>query len=110
MSPQELTTRSSNEEGHSHPHHHSKLIVPRSDFTTDSGARSQASSVHVVVTKDVPIENQERWLAMAHELSKASKNEPGCIKYDFVRSTEEHKSSTRFVIIEEVNISFIFGV
>lgn len=62
------------------------------------------TSVHVVVTKDVPAENQEKWLEMAHELAKETWKEPGCISYDFVRSKEGEKADRRFVIIEELLI------
>jgi NAD(P)H dehydrogenase (quinone) len=78
-----------------------------SDFSSMVGnkttiASSSHASVHVVVTKDVPPENQEKWLDMAHELAKETWKEPGCISYDFVRCKDGEKADRRFVIIEEV--------
>uniref|UniRef100_A0A7S2YQD0 ABM domain-containing protein n=1 Tax=Entomoneis paludosa TaxID=265537 RepID=A0A7S2YQD0_9STRA len=54
--------------------------------------------IHVVVTKNVPPNKQEEWLAMANELALETWKEDGCISYDFVRSKE---NSDRFVIVEE---------
>jgi len=55
-------------------------------------------NVHLTVTKNVPSENQEEWLNMAHELAKETWKEDGCISYDFVRSVDNPE---RFVIVEE---------
>jgi len=57
-----------------------------------------ARAVHVTVTKEVPEAEQARWLEMAEELSHHTWQEKGCLKYNFVRSTD---SKTRFVIVEE---------
>lgn len=53
-------------------------------------------SVHVVVTKSVPKENQQRWLEMANELSEATWKEEGCITYYFLQ-----QEGNRFLIVEE---------
>ncbi|KAJ1636964.1 flavoprotein-like protein [Pavlovales sp. CCMP2436] len=57
-----------------------------------------AHTVHVVVTKDVPEEAQDRWLEMAEVLAHHTWREAGCIKYAFIKSAD---SPTRFVIVEE---------
>jgi NAD(P)H dehydrogenase (quinone) len=54
--------------------------------------------VHVTVVKDVPAENQAKWLDMAKELATKTWQEDGCITYDFVRSKDK---PGRFVIVEE---------
>ena len=59
---------------------------------------SSANSVYLVVTKDVPVENQEKWLKMAKELSSETWKEDGCIMYTFVKSKG---NPTRFFILEE---------
>lgn len=59
---------------------------------------SPAHAVHVVVTKEVPVDEQEKWLAMAEILAHHTWREAGCVKYAFVKQTE---SPTRFVIVEE---------
>lgn len=53
-------------------------------------------SVHVVVTKSVPEENQLKWLEMAKELSQATWKEAGCITYFFLK-----QEGNRFLIVEE---------
>lgn len=53
--------------------------------------------MHVLVTKEVLPENQEKWLKMARELEQATLQENGCISYIFVHSNE---LPTRFFIIE----------
>mmetsp|Transcript_17382 Transcript_17382/g.32970 ORF Transcript_17382/g.32970 Transcript_17382/m.32970 type:complete len:626 (-) Transcript_17382:126-2003(-) len=64
-----------------------------------STSKSQASSsVRVIVTKDVPAENQQEWLKLAHQLSMETWKEDGCISYNFVRN---HQKKNRFVIVEE---------
>jgi hypothetical protein len=86
------------------------LIKPKcSDFSSTAGGKPSVTnpgSVHVVVTKDVALEHQEKWLDMANELAKETWKEPGCISYDFVRSKMEDsdKAERRFVIIEEVRV------
>lgn len=57
-----------------------------------------AHAVHVVVTKEVPAEAQDKWLAMAEVLAHHTWREPGCVRYSFVQKAE---APTRFVIVEE---------
>jgi NAD(P)H dehydrogenase (quinone) len=59
---------------------------------------SRKNSVHLLVTKDVPLESQEKWLAMGNELATLTWKEDGCLCYTFVRNREV---PTRFFIIEE---------
>jgi NAD(P)H dehydrogenase (quinone) len=54
--------------------------------------------VNVIVTKEVPVEAQAKWLEMAAECSAATLREEGCFTYKFVKKTE---GTTRFVIVEE---------
>ena len=65
---------------------------------TTSSTDSASSSVHVTVVKDVPSENQQKWLEMAQELAAKTWKEQGCISYDFVQSKDK---MDRFVIVEE---------
>jgi hypothetical protein len=118
MSPQEqtptTTTNKKNKRNTTSPTTKPPVapLVFCSDFTSSLGTNrnivktttthiSASTSVHVVVTKDVPALNQQKWLEMANELASETWKEPGCVSYDFVRSKQDDKSS-RFVIIEEV--------
>ena len=38
------------------------------------------NSVHVVVTKEVAVHNQAKWLEIAFELTEATRKEAGCIR------------------------------
>eukprot|EP00980_Cylindrotheca_fusiformis_P008748 scaffold1869_cov122-Cylindrotheca_fusiformis.AAC.10 len=64
----------------------------------NSTSASVLSAVHVTVVKNVPPENQAKWLEMGKELAAKSWEEDGCITYDIVRSKE---NPNRFVIVEE---------
>ena len=70
------------------------LLLNRSIYRTMSSNKS----VYLVVTKDVPVENQEKWLDMAKELATETWKEDGCIMYTFVKSGDK---PTRFFIMEE---------
>jgi NAD(P)H dehydrogenase (quinone) len=54
--------------------------------------------VNVIVTKEVPVEAQAKWLEMAAEITAATRLEDGCFTYKFVKKSE---GKTRFVIVEE---------
>ena len=65
----------------------------------DSHVNSR-KSVHVVVTKEVKIENQQKFLSMADELAKKTWEEKGCVLYSFVKKVNDD-SGNKFDIIEE---------
>ena len=56
--------------------------------------------VHVVVTKEVNVKDQKKWIAMANELSKKTWEEEGCISYSYCKKVNEN-SQNRFNIIEK---------
>lgn len=56
------------------------------------------SEVFVTVTKNVPEEQQDTWLAMAEEMVAKTRIEDGCKFYCFTKS---HEVAKRFVIVEE---------
>ena len=64
----------------------------------DDNIMSSSKAVHVIVIKEVPICNQEKWLQMAKLLAKETWKENGCETYSFIRSKN---SSTRFIIVEK---------
>eukprot|EP00515_Schizochytrium_aggregatum_P020193 CAMPEP_0202118874 /NCGR_PEP_ID=MMETSP0965-20130614/43367_1 /ASSEMBLY_ACC=CAM_ASM_000507 /TAXON_ID=4773 /ORGANISM="Schizochytrium aggregatum, Strain ATCC28209" /LENGTH=852 /DNA_ID=CAMNT_0048688797 /DNA_START=56 /DNA_END=2618 /DNA_ORIENTATION=+ len=64
----------------------------------DATAEDLPKPVHVVVVKDVPLENQEKWLKMAEELAMNTWRERGCLQYNFVRSGD---TDNRFIITEQ---------
>lgn len=69
-----------------------------STSTSSSSSQPSPQSVRVIVTKDVPAENQQEWLQHAHELAAETWKEDGCISYNFVKNPQKEE---RFVIVEE---------
>lgn len=70
----------------------------RRHFSANKTPPPAAARIHVIVVKEVPPERQDEWLDMAEELSIATLSEPGCISYDFIRSST---NENRFLIVEE---------
>lgn len=65
---------------------------------THNGNRGTAAATTVVVTKDVDVAMQPKWLAMAEELVRETRKEDGCNFYSFLKSPD---NPTRFVIVED---------
>ncbi|KAJ1459733.1 hypothetical protein M885DRAFT_613334 [Pelagophyceae sp. CCMP2097] len=62
-----------------------------------TGARDPDAAVFLVIKKSVVAASQARWLEMAKDLAAASRQEAGCLFYDFVRVGTD---ATDFRIVE----------
>eukprot|EP00471_Norrisiella_sphaerica_P003372 CAMPEP_0184480190 /NCGR_PEP_ID=MMETSP0113_2-20130426/1671_1 /TAXON_ID=91329 /ORGANISM="Norrisiella sphaerica, Strain BC52" /LENGTH=652 /DNA_ID=CAMNT_0026858501 /DNA_START=107 /DNA_END=2065 /DNA_ORIENTATION=- len=58
----------------------------------------KSTSVRLVVTIDVPPENQAEWISKAKELSEETWKEDGCLFYKFLKGKA---SKSRFLVVED---------
>jgi NAD(P)H dehydrogenase (quinone) len=65
--------------------------------TNGPTSKPPATPVHVTIVKRVAEAEQQKWLAMANELSAATWQEDGCENYSFVRSS---MAADTFCIVE----------